>query len=82
MAISIPKQSKAFSKKVQEATYFITELTFLKRKSHTDNETNMQNYSKQNVTARYRIKNWKGSTLKQYKLITIGDIPHEARGFI
>lgn len=46
MAIRIPKQSKAFSKKAQEATYFITELIFLKRKSQTDNKTNMQNYSK------------------------------------
>ena len=38
MAFGILKQSKAFSKKAQEATYLAIELIFLKRKSHTVDE--------------------------------------------
>ena len=38
MAIGIPKQTEAFSKKAQEATYLVTELISLKRKSQTVDE--------------------------------------------
>ena len=38
MAIGIPKQTEAFSKKAQEATYLVTEFISLNRKSQTVDE--------------------------------------------